>query len=588
VCGIAGYVTAGAPPRREGIAAMAGTLSHRGPDDAGVWVGDRVGLGNRRLAVLDRSTAGHQPMVSRSGRYVMTYNGEVYNYVELRHELGGTFLTGTDTEVVLEAFDRWGLGCLPRFNGMFALAVWDRVEDTLLLARDRFGVKPLYYAERGDEFCFASEIKALAAAGVPLEPDGQTWASYLVHGVYDHEERTFFKGVRRLLPGHVLVRRRDRHTTAKWYDLAGRVGSDPPEDVSSDDETAREYLHLLEDAVRLRFRSDVPVGICLSGGLDSSLLFALVDRVYGATTTMNAYHFATNDVRYDETPWVERMVQGRPFVLHVAELTAAHVPDLATQVAYHQEEPFGGVPTLAMAQLFARARENGTVVLLDGQGLDEQWAGYDYYVERADEGASVPMPVQGSRTRPTRPECLNEDFRTLAGPPPAFPSTFREPMRASQHRDLAYTKIPRALRFSDRTSSQFSRELREPFLDYRLVEYAFRTPAHRLVRNGTRKFLLRRIAAGIVPPAVATAPKRSVQTPQREWLRGPLRGWVEELLGNPGIAHSGWFDVPAVRRVWQGYLAGDDDNSFFVWQWLSVPLTRAFATAATASHPVAT
>lgn len=551
---------------------MARAMAHRGPDDEGVWVEGGVGLGNRRLAILDPSPAGHQPMASPDGFFVITYNGEVYNYLELRSEVGGAFYTGTDTEVVLRALQRWGAKALDRFNGMFALALWDRHARTLLLARDRFGVKPLYYSEWQGALYFASEVKALAAAGVPIEPNPVAWALYLTYGVYDHAEQTFFKGIYRLPPGHYLRWQDGRIEVICWYDLAERVNGKPL-DSRPEEEVAAEYSALMMDAVRLRFRSDVPVGVCLSGGLDSSTLVGVLHHLFGPDAEIHAYHFATNDPNYDETPWVRRLLEGSYYPLHIALLGVEEVPALAEEVAYYQEEPFGGLPTLAMVRLFQLARATGTIALLDGQGLDEQWGGYDYYARALSKDVHLEgiSPVQGSRSRPTRPECLTEEFRRLAEPV-TFPTPWGDPLRDSRYRDLRFAKIPRALRFSDRASSQVSCELREPFLDYRLVELAFRQPADQLIRDGEQKHLLRRIARSLLSKEVAEAPKRPVQTPQREWLRGPLRGWVEECLDHPSVRESGWFDREALRREWETYLRGESDNSFYVWQWISVTL----------------
>ncbi|MGQ0810502.1 MAG: asparagine synthase (glutamine-hydrolyzing), partial [Nitrospiraceae bacterium] len=446
---------------------MARTLAHRGPDGEGVWVEKRVGLGNRRLAVLDLSPRGQQPMVSHDRRYTITYNGEVYNYPDLKTELGVPFETGTDTEVVLEAFSRWGTDSFQRLNGMFAFAIWDRVMETLYLVRDRFGVKPLYYAEANGALYFASEVKALAAAGIPIEPDTNTWMTYLCYGASDHGPASFFKGIHKLPPGHCLVWRNGSINIYAWYDLATRVDALGP-DLRSDESVSEEYHAILKDAVRIRFRADVPVGVCLSGGLDSSTLIALLGEIFGVEQKIESYHFACGDPRYDETPWVSRLLKGTRYPLHIAYLSARDIPTLSREAILYQEEPFGGFPTLAMSELFKVARKLGTVVLLDGQGLDEQWAGYSYYADIDGTMSPGTVQIQGSQKGPTRRVCLSQDFidwHCDFG----FPTPFRDALTNRRYRDIRYTKLPRALRFNDRASSQHSCELREPFLDYRLV-----------------------------------------------------------------------------------------------------------------------
>lgn len=567
MCGISGIV--GASSARQRVEAMVRGQHHRGPDASGVYE-SQAGLcvlGHNRLSIIDLSDAGVQPMASADGRLHIVFNGEVYNYRELRDELGDyPFRSRTDTEVVLAAYERWGEACLDRFVGMFAFAVWDESARALFAARDRFGVKPLYFHEAGGTLLFASEIKALHAAGIEREPDAVAWATYLATGAQDLPDRTFWAGVRALPAGHALTWSDGVARTRRWYDVAERVGAEV--DTRPEEAVVDEYQALLEESVRLRFRSDVPVGINVSGGLDSSVLLGLVRKVQGEDNAARAYTFVTGDPAYDETPWVEAMLAHTRHEWSACRLGAADVPALAEAVAAAQDEPFGGLPTLAYAGVFARARRDGVRVLLDGQGMDEQWCGYDYY-DRV--GSAAPGIVQGTSTSPVRPECLSPELRALAGRPEP-PAPFGDRLRDLQYRDLTATKIPRALRFNDRVSMMHSTELREPFLDHRLVELAVRQPAERKLGGGTRKRVLRRIAARLVPETIALAPKRPVQTPQREWLRGPLAGWVEDQIRAALETYGDWLDASEVERAWRTFLAGHGDNSFFVWQWISLGL----------------
>ncbi len=540
------------------------TLHHRGPDSHATWCGDGVAFGHTRLAIIDLSDAGRQPMANE--RFTLVFNGEVYNYVELRAELADyPFRSQTDSEVVLAAWTRWGRDCLDRLLGMFAFAIWDSETRELVAVRDRFGVKPLYLGMLdGGAIALASEIKTVRAAGVTSEPDPAAWATYLTTGAFDGA-RTFWRGVV-AVPAGSLVRWSDGSiATERWYDLATRVGQAfderPVETVRAD------YLALLESSVSLRFRSDVPVGINLSGGVDSSTLLGLVHAVQGADSAITAFTFVTGDERYDELPWVNAMLERTKHPLVTCTLSPHEVPELASRVAAFQDEPYGGIPTLAYAKLFAEARARGVIVLLDGQGLDEQWAGYDYYRSCTD------AIVQGSTDPAVRGDCLAPAFRALATPlAPDAPFTDR--LRNLQLRDLATTKLPRALRFNDRVSMASSTELREPFLDHRLVELALRQAADRKIRDGQGKWLLRNLAAGLLPDNVRYAPKRAVQTPQREWLRGPLRTWADHLIEQTFARHAAWFDVPRARATWHDYLRGRGDNSFWIWQWLSLWLVN--------------
>ncbi|WP_406700177.1 asparagine synthase (glutamine-hydrolyzing) [Singulisphaera sp. Ch08] len=330
MCGIAGVFGQAVGPSP--LEVMVGCQRHRGPDAFGMWTSPSglAALGHRRLSILDLSDAGRQPMASDDSRYQITFNGEIYNYIELRNALGGMelFRTRTDTEVLLAAFARWNSACLDRLIGMFAFAVWDEWNQTLFAARDRFGVKPLYYYEppRGGLW-IASEIKALHAAGVPLEPDEGTWATYLASGLYDHDDWTFWKGVRRLPPGGCLSWSPNGGLAVRtWYDPAdavlARTGG-----PSSEFRAGDELLGLLEESVRLRFRSDVPVGLCLSGGLDSSLLLGLVRQVLGPGAHVETFTFDCGDAAYDETPWVQTMLRDARCPGHFAGSQPATFPD---------------------------------------------------------------------------------------------------------------------------------------------------------------------------------------------------------------------------------------------------------------------
>lgn len=571
MCGIAGIF--GNDWRPSDLAAMVEVQRHRGPDGEGMYLDPEMlaGLGHNRLSILDLSDAGKQPMRSLDNRLILVLNGEIYNYLELRRELESefTFQTGTDTEVLLAAFQKWGKDCLDRLIGMFAFIIWDTDQKTAFAARDRFGVKPLYYHRRVDgTLLIASEIKALHAAGVAREPNEKTWATYLTYGLYDHSQDTFWRDVNSLPAGHFLTSKSGRLSIRRWYDLAEKVGQEYDRRPEAD--IREEYFSLMKNSVELRFRSDVAVGINLSGGLDSSALLGLVHEVQGADSDVKAFTFGTGDPQYDELPWVTQMLEKTNHQLVTASLTPAEVPDLAESVQYHQDEPFGGLPTLAYAKLFDAAKEHGVTVLLDGNGMDEQWAGYDYY--RMSTNGHQPGIIQGTTASPVRPDCLVPEFRALAEPI-EFPAVFPDKLRNTQYRDAVRTKIPRALRFNDRISMRSSRELREPFLDHRLFELALKQPPERKIANDSGKKMLRDIVAGFVPSNLSAAPKRPVQTPQREWLRGPLREWAQGNI-EAGLAGpmGGFFDHSAVRSEMALFSKGGSDNSFYLWQWLSLGL----------------
>ncbi len=556
----------------EQLAAMRVVQRHRGPDAEACYIDSEgfAGLAHNRLSIIDLSPAGRQPMWSADGRLAIIFNGEVYNFLELRAELSDyPFRSRTDTEVILAAYQRWGEDCLDHFAGMFAFVIWDARDRTMFAARDRFGVKPLHYSQWNGALYIASEIRTLHAAGVPAEINPAMCASYLTAGLHDHSDQTFWTGIQLLPPGHKMtLGATGCLQVTRWYDLAERTGTEL--DSRPVDVVEEEYRALLVESVRLRFRSDVPVGINLSGGLDSSTLLGLVQKVDGEASRVGAFTYVTDDSRYDELPWVQQMLAHTQHPSIVGRLCPDEVPALAESVQLHESEPFGGLPTLAYAKLFETIRSAGVTVVMDGQGMDEQWAGYDYY--QLASGGSDTAKVQGTKQRTMRPECLTPEFRGLAepfDPPRPFPDLLRN----RQYWDARYTKIPRALRFNDRISMRCSIELREPFLDHRLFELALRQPPERKICEGTRKWMLRRIARQLLPHEIVEAPKRPVQTPQREWLRGPLMPWADELIEKAlGCWGGAWLDKTSLRNEWQAYKRGDGDNSFFVWQWISLGL----------------
>jgi asparagine synthase (glutamine-hydrolysing) len=558
MCGIAGII--GHKAQSQVLESMLRVQHHRGPDFTGTWIKpEEIVLGHNRLSILDLSEAANQPFHSEDGRYHLVFNGEIYNYLEIRNELRGShyFKTQSDTEVLLHAFIRWGEECLSRFNGMFSFAIWDEKEKTLFAARDRFGVKPFYYCLQDFNFYFASEIPTLFAGGIPKIPRNSVWAGYFAKGTYGQPEETFWENIHQLPGGNQLTWKDGRLTIKAWYDFVGAVNgligvSQPNEE---------EYItELLKDSIRIRFRADVPVGFNLSGGLDSSTLLALVLEAFPDNSSIEAFTFYTNDKRYDELPWVEEMIRNTPYALNRCLIKHEEIPELTSRISKFQAEPFGGIPTLAYGKVFETAREKGFLVLLDGQGSDEAWAGYDYYLK---SGNSL---VQGVKSSPVRSNVLNKEFQNL-DLQTNFPIPFEENLLNLQYRDLFYTKIPRALRFNDRMSMAYSTELREPFLDYRLVEYVFSRPREFKVKEGIQKWLLRKIAGRYLGDQITLAPKRPLQTPQREWLGEELKDWVWDSVML--LKTVGWFNMNELEKELDLYMKGNNDSSFHIWQWIN-------------------
>lgn len=562
MCGIAGIVGAGATI--EQLEKMVDQQEHRGPDFKGTYLDPGfAALGHNRLSIIDPSPAANQPFSDPSGRYLLSFNGEIYNYKELRQELAASypFRTRSDTEVLLAAYLQWGNTCLHRFKGMFSFALWDQKDKKLFAARDRFGVKPFYYACQDQHFYFSSEIKALRALSSNYQPNPKTWANYLAYGSYGLPEESFYQGIHQLPGGHFLEFNQGKLQLRQWYDFPSRVSQ---LNTSQHIKDSREhYFQLLKESIALRFRADVPVGFNLSGGVDSSLLLALVNQ-FEDKKNITAFTFYTGDSRYDEVPWVEAMIANTKNPLRKIHFPVEHVRETVEFISRIQEEPFGGIPTLAYAALFKQAQQEGVKVLLDGQGMDEQWAGYDYYL------SNTQATIQGTGHRtPFRPQVLDPDFLALARPP-EYPEPFDNSLQNLQYRDLFFTKIPRALRFNDRVSMAYSTELREPFLDHELVEFAFSRPREQKISNGIGKHQIRKLLSQLAPAELSYAPKRPLQTPQREWLGEELRDFTETYLNRLKQSSGAcWFDFERLEHEWQGYQKGSKKTSFHIWQWIS-------------------
>ena len=561
MCGIAGIIGVGA--KKASIDAMLAAQAHRGPDAQKTHVDEGVALGHNRLSIIDLSSAADQPFYSQDGRYTLVFNGEIYNYLELKRILEDSynFQTQSDTEVLLAAFLHWGNDCLAHLNGMFSFAIWDSQEERLFAARDRFGVKPFYYHKAEDGFYFASEIKSLFAAGISKIPNEGVWASYFAYGSYGMPNETFWQYVNQLPGGHFLELSDDKLQIHQWYDFVKEVQK---YDLKLSFEAVKmRYLQLLDSSIKLRFRADVPLGFNVSGGLDSSALLALVNRTANGEN-INAYTFYTGDDRYDELPWVKDLIAHTKNPLHTVLFEAKDVAEAAASMSALQDEPFGGVPTLAYAAIFKEAVSQGVKVLLDGQGMDEQWAGYDYYAQKQSQST-----IQGVTSSPFKKGVLSKTFLAKAKKP-VYPKPFEDRVLNLQYRDLFYTKIPRALRFNDRVSMAASTELREPFLDYRLVEFAFAQPLDYKIKDGVQKYLLRDLVSEHLSNNISLAPKRPLQTPMREWLGNELAPWVQEAL--IALKSHSWFDEKALQVAFEKYKAGEQDSSFHIWQWVNTSL----------------
>ncbi len=601
----------GGPDTPEAVyAADLGYTPGRGRSDSpGLLLGMAVhaGLVHRRLSFLDLSPAGHGPMSDPTGELWITYNGEVYNYLELRAELqalGDEFHTGTDTEVILAAYRRWGRDCLRRMNGMFAFALWDARRREMFCARDRFGVKPFYYQWEDGAFTFASDPRTLVLSRArPPAVHAEAVLDFIALDWVDHQPPTFFAGLRQLPAAHCLVVGESGMALSEWWRLdPSRRAAGTPEDW------AHEFADRFTDAVKIRLRADVEVGSCLSGGLDSSAVVTTATNELGQP--MHAFTCAYDEgPAFDERPHVRAVVDATGVRSHLVVPDGADFWTAFDAITDFQGEPTAGAGLYSQWKVMELAHHAGLKALLDGQGGDETLAGYGRYLPtrlrdllragRLLEFARLFGPVSdrlGASTtlaltfEPWLPAALVGGLRRRFGQAkdrvlspmvraaararaaalPKPPSAFDTGLLNHLAFDTLTRMLPSLLRYEDRNSMAFSIETRLPFLDYRLVEFAFSLPDTQRLDGTTTKVVLRRALADRIPPAVLERrDKMGFETPADLWLRGRHAAEVRRRLLEPGPLHE-WLDPVALENELDDYLEARRATGPQVWRWLSL------------------
>ena len=647
MCGIAGIVSLeGLDGLASAVERMSDALRHRGPDASGVWLdsGAGVALGHRRLSILDLSPAGAQPMVSRCGRYVLTFNGEIYNHLALRAELEGPWRGHSDTETLLAAFSAWGLeATLSRTVGMFALGLWDREERTLYLARDRFGEKPLYYGWSGSAFLFGSELKALKAYPGFANPLCREALAQYLRFVYVPAPFSIYRGIYKVEPGCVLALRVPIPSAAparplrpgeaygsvgvrRWWSLSELVASGAERMVVSED-AAREELELrLREAVRLQSLSDVPLGAFLSGGVDSSTIVALMQQQ--SARPVQTFTVGLEAMGMDESPYARAVARHLGTAHSEFRLTVADAQAVVPLLPAMYDEPFGDssqIPT----HLICVAARRAVTVALSGDAGDELFGGYNRYfwgprvwsrlawlpwpLRRGMGSAITSLSVSrwdalGSVLRPLMPgpagiaqlgdkahklaarleqvRGLDDLYRSLITEWPAGivreqgEALRAEPLILSDALPLAGVSDARErmmywdslsylpddiLCKVDRAAMAVGLETRVPFLDHRVVEWAWRLPLSMKIRGNTGKWMLRQVLYRHVPKDLIERPKAGFAIPVGQWLRGPLRPWAEALLDEARLRREGYLDPIPIRAAWGQHLSGDRDWTPRLW-----------------------
>lgn len=656
MCGIAGILNlSGTFPVLKSLRNMTDALRHRGPDDEGYLIADiktgkvdifggkdtpddvfagplpyapqlrldsaresmhpRLALGHRRLSIIDLSPSGHQPMCNSKGTLWIVYNGEIYNYIELRDELesaGYGFHSHADTEVLLTAYEHWGAGALNRFIGMFAFAILDLPNKKLFLARDFFGIKPLYYALLPEGFAFASEIKALLELpGVSRGVNPQRVYDYVRLSLTDHGGETLFSQVSQVPAAHSLEVSLDK-PNAPNPERYWQIPAGPNSPVSFNEASDLVRDHFL-DNVTLHLRSDVPVGSALSGGVDSSSIVMAMRKLQGPGADLHTFSYIADDSSLSEERWVDLIGASSGATVHKVRLDSMELTDRLERLVYVQDEPFSSTSILAQNSVFMLAREKGIKVMLDGQGADELFGGYPSHLEarlasllrnarfsdalRLLRGtpklvgvrwwnlaarAFVPL-LPGSAQNITRrmagrqpvPSWLNRNWfverEVLFHPVQS--NTGGNIFRQQLHQTMSKSMLPMLLRYEDRNSMAFSIESRVPFLTPDLVHAAFSLPGDYLIsKDGVSKAVFRSAMRGMVPDSILDRKdKIAFSTPEPQWLMA-LRPWVEKTIQAGAAQQVECLNYRAIQKDWPLLLHGDKAFYGRLWRWINLIL----------------
>jgi asparagine synthase (glutamine-hydrolysing) len=608
MCGICGVIHFNNKPVQEPILrAMMLKMKHRGPDDNGVFIEDNVGLGFVRLSIIDLSAGGHQPMISQNDRYIMVYNGEIFNYIELKEELqkeGITFKTQTDSEVLLNAYIYWGEEFQHRLNGMWAFAIFDKQEKRIFASRDRYGIKPFYYIQTSSFIAFASEIPPLLILldKKPI-PDYQSIFDFLAFNRTDQTERTFFENIKKLQHGHCFELSTKPSSfvpisTVRWYNLRERVGS--TQGFNSSDE----FRELFTSALGLRLRSDVPVGVCLSGGLDSSSIVSVLLKNFDKKD-LNTFSAVYNKgQRGYETEFIleYKPLLNNMFFTTPDEITLEH--DLMKFIEAHGE-PIPSTSPYAQFKVMELAKDH-VVVTLDGQGADEELAGYHYFfgfffkdlLKQAKFGKLISESVHyfGNHKNLYGLKSflffmLSSNMRTQASLNEKhyinkdFANRFKDSNSVTENiygsatlndalLDHFEYKLEHLLKWEDSNSMWFSLEARVPFLDYRIVEKVLATPSDLIIKKGMTKHLLRESMKNILPEKIRTRiDKVGFETPQNEWFSSSAwKKIIEGILDSESFKERKLIDSQKAKDLYKRFLAGKISVSNEIWKWIHLEL----------------
>lgn len=582
---------------------MSEALKHRGPDDQGFFFDDRVALGNTRLSIIDIK-GGHQPIHNEDSALWIVFNGEIYNFQDLRvrlENLGHRFYTDSDTEVIVHAYEQWGENCVKEFNGMWAFAIWDSNKKQLFLSRDRLGIKPLYYFSDGKRFIFASEIKAIILdESIPRVPNDRMIYEYLMYGLHDHTEETFFGQIKRLLPAHNLLLHEGSIHISEYWSIP-KITRDIESPDTSDALLSKEFLRRFQDSVRLQLVSEVPVGTCLSGGLDSSSIVCTINQMLSLDTIeaigerQKTFTVCFEDKQIDEREYIKEVIARTRTEENLIFPSSRQLWEDLESLVFFQEEPFMSSSVYAQWCVMKLASSKVKVVL-DGQGGDELLAGYEpYYLTfildlwRKKKIGTLVRELQQSldTTGQYIKQYVFSSYRKrLKGIVGLLDSRFaseflstemsasgREDLSGLLHQEMTKTSLPRLLRYEDKNSMAFSVEARVPFLDHRLVEYVFSLPANQRLRDGWTKYILRNAMKGILPEKIRTRRRKiGFAVPEAAWLR-ELENEIRGVFASQKFGNRKYFNQEEVLKGFDEFCQGKSDlDANIFWHILNLEM----------------
>ena len=598
MCGIAGIINLSEQKVESfSITGMLKIIKHRGPNDEGVYIKNNVGLGHVRLSIIDLSDAGHQPMFSIDNRYCIVFNGEIYNYLELKNELKDLyqFKSKSDTEVLLAAYIIWGQDCLSKFNGDFAFVIYDTQENTLFGARDRFGIKPFYYHLDSKSFVFASEIKAILPVLDKVTPNEKAIFEYLAYNRTDQSNETFFNSILKLPHGHCCTIKEGKVEIKKWYNLSDKIKYPTPV-------TPAEYREELKKSVKLRLRSDVPIGVCLSGGIDSSALTSMLYHDFDIKNVNTFSSIFQKGHRADESPFMnvyKDILPNMHFITSDADLFYNEFTSFITS----QCEPMPSVSPYAQYKVMQLAQGKVSVTL-DGQGADEMLGGYSYFHSSyfkelllSYKLITLAKEVHGAYKKNLSSEAysffiyylLPISLKNYAGrkkfgsiTPDFYDSHYKNSTILSNlydpntlHESLMQHfeyKLEHLLKWDDLNSMSFSIESRVPFLDHHLVEKTLSLPSNLILKDGVSKYILRESVKDILPkPIYNRFDKKGFETPSDDWFRTEsFRKYISEMLNSSKFKNRGYFDVEDCKQKYQRHLDGKANLANEIWKWINL------------------